>query len=103
MTWLRSMLVLFVALVLSVSFAVPAEDVPETAYDESESLPWESTPVVSLATPEISAKAPMVEPRVSRPLLESSSKPSTPSVDNQRRRTYRSSGFLTNLDHLLRC
>jgi hypothetical protein len=101
MTWLRSTLVLFVALILSVSFAVPAENVPETAYDESESLPCESAPVVSLTAPEISAKA--VEPRASRPLLESSSKPSTPSIDDKRRRTYRSTDFLTNLDHLLRC
>jgi hypothetical protein len=56
----RSVLVLLVALVLSVSFAVPAEDVPETAYDESESLPCESTPAVSIAAPKTVGEAPAV-------------------------------------------
>ena len=41
--------VIFVAVVLSVSFAVPAEDVPRTPYDESESLPYEvARPVLTL-------------------------------------------------------
>jgi len=40
---LRSVFVLLAALALSLSFAVPAEDLPETAYDESESLPYEMT------------------------------------------------------------
>lgn len=43
----RSVIVLLVALVLSVSFAVPAEDAPETPYDESESLPYEMSPPLS--------------------------------------------------------
>jgi hypothetical protein len=60
MTQSRSVLVLLVALVLSVSFAVAAEDVPETAYDESESLPCESTPVVSIAALETVGEAPAV-------------------------------------------
>ena len=49
-------LVLFVLLVFSLSLAVPAEDVPETPYDESEGLPYQSIPLfsigVSQATPE---------------------------------------------------
>jgi hypothetical protein len=57
MTHPRSVLVLFVVLVLGVSFAVPAEDIPDTAYDKSESLPCESTPVVSIALPKIVAAA----------------------------------------------
>ena len=56
----RSVLVLLVALVLSVSFAVPTEDVPETAYDESEALPYERTPVVSIAAPKTVREAPAV-------------------------------------------
>jgi len=40
-------LVLLATFVLSVSFAVPAEDVPETPYDESESLPYEITQALS--------------------------------------------------------
>ena len=48
-----SMLALLVVLVLSVSFAVPAEDAPETAYDESESLAFDGTPVLSIAATRI--------------------------------------------------
>ena len=44
---LRFALVLFATFALSVSFAAPAEDLPETAYDESESLPYEMTPPLS--------------------------------------------------------
>jgi len=40
----RFTLVLLTAVALSLSFALPAEDVLETAYDESEALPYESTP-----------------------------------------------------------
>jgi hypothetical protein len=43
----RSVLVLLLLLVFGVSLAVTAEDVPETPYDESETLPYESTPTLS--------------------------------------------------------
>lgn len=59
MTKLRSVLVLLAAFVVSVSFALPAEDVPETAYDESESLLWKSTPVFPIAVLETLAEAPV--------------------------------------------
>jgi hypothetical protein len=39
--------VLFMFLAFGASLAVPAEDLPETAYDESESLPYEMTPALS--------------------------------------------------------
>jgi len=61
-----SVLVLLVALVFSVSSAVPIEDDPVTPYDESESLPYESSPAVSLAEAEAAAPAPVVQPRVAR-------------------------------------
>ena len=48
----RSALVLLLLLVLGVSLSVPAEDVPETPYDESETLPSEGTPLFSIAAPE---------------------------------------------------
>jgi len=41
-------LVLFVLLVFGVSLAVPTEDVQETSSDESESLPYEGTPLSSI-------------------------------------------------------
>lgn len=46
---MRSILVFLVALFFGLSLAVPAEDVPETPYDESEVLPCESTPVFTTA------------------------------------------------------
>jgi len=42
----RPPLVLFVLLFLGLSLAVPAEDLMETAYDESEAQPCESTPLI---------------------------------------------------------
>ena len=44
----RSALILFVLLVLSLSFAVPAEDALETTYDESETQPYEAIPLFSI-------------------------------------------------------
>jgi len=46
---LRCLVVLAVALVFGLSFALPAEDIPETPYDESETLPYECTPVFAFA------------------------------------------------------
>lgn len=43
----RSVFVVLLLLGLGVSLAVPTEDVPETAYDESEALPCECTPQCS--------------------------------------------------------
>ena len=57
---LRTALVLLAAFALSLSFAVPVEDVPETSYDESEALPYESTPPFSIMEQE-SVLAPRLE------------------------------------------
>jgi hypothetical protein len=43
MKLLRFALVLLATLALSVSFVIPAEDLLDTAYDESEALPYECT------------------------------------------------------------
>ena len=43
----RSALLFFVLLVLGVSWAIPAEDVLDTAYDESEALPYEGTSLIT--------------------------------------------------------
>ena len=51
MPQLRPVLALLLASVLSVSFVVPAEAVAETAYDESESLPYETSALFSIAVP----------------------------------------------------
>ena len=55
-------LILFVLLGFGLSLAVPAEDVPETAYDESEALPYESTPPVSILVPMGAARTIQVVP-----------------------------------------
>jgi hypothetical protein len=47
MAVLRTAFVLLAAFFLTLSFAVPAEDLPETTYDESEPLPYEMTPPLS--------------------------------------------------------
>lgn len=44
-------------LILGLSVAVPAEDVPETAFDESESPPYEGTPVFAIVVPQVAARA----------------------------------------------
>jgi hypothetical protein len=55
-------LILFVLLGFGLSLAVPAEDVPETAYDESETLPYESTSPVSILVPVGAARTTQVVP-----------------------------------------
>jgi len=48
------LLMLVVLLGFGVSFCVPAADVPETPYDESETVPYEGTPLFSIAAPQAS-------------------------------------------------
>jgi hypothetical protein len=54
-SWL--ILLYFVVLVLGLSLAVPAEDLPETAYDESEAAPYEITPRFSCVMSQAAALA----------------------------------------------
>lgn len=58
--------VLIAALAVGLSLAIPAEDVPETAYDESESLPCETAPIFSIEPPQTLA-------RITQPILNSGS------------------------------
>ena len=59
---LRSALILLATFTLISFFTVPAEDLPETAYDESESLPYEMTPLLSGNIVQESAPAPQIMP-----------------------------------------
>jgi len=52
----RSALVILLLLGFGLPLAVPAEDVPETPYDESEALPYERTPLFSIAVPQASPR-----------------------------------------------
>jgi hypothetical protein len=68
----RSAFLFFVLLVLGLSLAVPGEDVPETAFDESEAASYESTPLFStpisqVAVPATGAVRSAVRPRSSPP------------------------------------
>ena len=49
-------LILFVLLGLGVSLGFPAEDVLEAAYDESEAVPYEATPLFSIVVPLVAAR-----------------------------------------------
>lgn len=62
MTRPRSILVFIFAVALSVPFGVHAEDMPETAYDESASMPFESIPGVSIAAPKVKRHLPPDRP-----------------------------------------
>jgi len=53
-----SALVLFVVLVFGMFVAFPVDDLPDTAYDESESLPFENAPAALTAASETLAMAP---------------------------------------------
>ena len=57
-----SIFVFCVLLGFGVSLAVPAEDVPETAYDESEALPYEGTPLFSIVVPLVAARTTQAVP-----------------------------------------
>jgi hypothetical protein len=56
MKWPRSALILFVLLGFSVSLAVPAQDVAETVYDESEGLPYQAISQFSILGSQPSAR-----------------------------------------------
>jgi len=98
-----SILVLSVLLGFGVSLAVPAEDVPETAYDESESLPFESTPVVSMAAPKTFEEAPAVRAGASQLLCTSLRTLEVRRSDRWAELPCTVSPSLIILDHSFRC
>jgi len=103
MTRSRSVLILLVALVLSVSFAVPAEDDPETQYDESESLPYESSPAVPVAEVVAAGLAPVRQPCVVRSCCGCLRRTSASRLEYKTGWAYPPSDSLFIVDHALRC
>ncbi len=96
-------LILFVILGFGLSLAVPAEDVPETAYDESEGVPYEGTPRFSIVLPLDSA-------RIAKAELSCDSLPHFNSLTKRCKRHRENNGHspripdsLTILNHSLRC
>ena len=65
----RCILVLLVVLGFGLYLAIPAEDVPETAYDESEAVPYESTPLFSIVMPLAPARMTQAVPNSLHPKL----------------------------------
>jgi hypothetical protein len=49
-------IVCLMILALGLPLGFPAEDVPETAYDESEALPYEGAPLFSIELPPVAAR-----------------------------------------------
>ena len=52
----RFAIVFLMILALGLPLGFPAEDIPETAYDESEALPYEGTPLFSIELPPVAAR-----------------------------------------------
>lgn len=94
-------LIVFVLLGFGASVVVPAEDVPDTAYDESEALPYESTSVFSIAAPK--ALAPDGHAVVAMLRFGSLRTPATQRFDQRIDSSYPIGDSLTIRDHSLRC
>jgi hypothetical protein len=98
-----SILLLCVLLGFGASVFLPAEDVPETAYDESELLPYESLPVFSIAASETVAQAPAVRTRASQPFCGFPRRPGAQRPERGTFWAYPISASFTILNHTLRC
>jgi hypothetical protein len=93
-----SILVFCVLLGFGVPLAVLAEDVPETAYDESEALPYESIALPSILLRPVVARTP-------QPTLKSGSlnRRREGRAEHEARSAHPASNSLTIFDHSLRC
>jgi hypothetical protein len=97
-----SILVLFVLLAFGVSLAVPAEDVPETAYDESEALPYENAPLFSVVVPQASVRIAEADSCSSQLRFNSSARRCNRSRENDTQSQHVPDS-LTIRNHSLRC
>ena len=100
---LRSALVLIVALVLGVSFTLPAEDVRETGYDESEALPYEGTPLFSSMVRQPSARILQLASKSGSPFQLGSPTRCYERAELEVGSAHPTCDSLTILDHALRC
>ena len=101
---LRSGFVLLLAIILGLSLAAVPEDVPETPFDESETPPYESTPLFSIVVLQVAAQAPedgltCVSPLRFPPLTELCGC----RLQDERVAAHPDSDSLTVLDCSLRC
>jgi hypothetical protein len=98
-----SILVFSVLLSLGLSVFVPAEDVPETAYDESETLPLASTPMFSIPVPNAVVPAPAGRSLVAASCPGSLRRLGSQRLDHWTVSPYAISNSLTSLARILRC
>jgi hypothetical protein len=96
-------LILFVLLGFGLSLSVPAEDVPETAYDESEGLPYEGAPLFSSVVPQASARIAKAELSCDPVLRFNSLTKRCKRHRENDARSHRVPDSLTILNHSLRC
>jgi hypothetical protein len=103
MRTLQSAFIVFALVLAVLSFALPTEDVPETAYDESESLPYESSGVFSLVVHETVAEPSVDPPHVSVLRGACLTRLCTKCLSQRTGSAYPICDSLTILDHSLRC
>ena len=98
----RSVVVILLLLVFGVSVVLPAEDVPETPYDESEALPYEMPPPLSGDLAQESAPTFQVVPIVPSDLF-STPKQASSQAGRRELAAHPRSNSLIILDQTLRC
>ncbi len=103
MTAPRFALVLLVAMGIGVCFVVPASDLPDTAYDESESIFFEDTPVFCIALPNTRLEAPALRMSASRLRINTERMRRASPLDHAASRVFTMSDSLITLNHLFRC
>ena len=96
-------LIFFALLSLGLFMGVPAEDLAETAFDESESQPCEGTALFSIAGADTLAQAPTLRCRTSLLRLGSSIRLGTKLLSHGLDPAHQISNFLVIFEHSLRC
>jgi len=96
-------LIFFVLLGFGVSLAVPVEDAPDTAYDESELLPYEGVPLFSIVVPQTPGRIAEAERSCDSLLRFNSLAKRCKRCRENNPRSHRVSDSLPILNHSLRC
>lgn len=99
----RLVLVLLLIVTLGLSLAIQAEDIPETPYDESEALPYEGTPLFSIAVPQASARMSSAEFRSDAPFPHGSLRKRRQRPREERSKSHCLVISRAILNHSLRC
>ena len=99
----RSALVCLLLLGFSVSLTVPVADNPETEYEESETLPFEATPLFTTVVQRASVRIAEAEPRNNPPLRFNSSTQRGQAGGQDSALPHRASDSITILNDSFRC